>query len=647
MIDPKKIWSSSQLPTLPAVAVRLLELTRNPETEMRAVVELIKSDPAISVKILKACNSTFFGFSSKVTTIDRAVPLLGTSVVASLALSFSLVDSARGSGPAARFFSQFWLRSIVQASCAESIGRLRNSAQASEFFLSGLLMDLGRLAMLKTITAQFIPVLERSESEQRPINDLTREMLGIDPVQIGSELMKNFCLAESLRTAAALAEEPLEVLQSHAADPEFPLIQSLAIAAAAGEYFCGHCKGLALNRLRELTASFYQFDEARLDKWLEDLRQRVDSSAELLSIKADDLDDPSELMSQANEQLVQLAMRASMESQTAIAKQQAMEQERQRLESLNQELQRQALHDPLTKVYNRNFFDEALRKETARCARYADALGIIFIDVDHFKKLNDTYGHKFGDEVLQKVAKAVGEVLRNADTLARYGGEEFVIIASQPTEKGLARMAERIRERIQSEKLSCNGTSVTVTASVGAAMCVPARNEENKGPELVHAADQAMYEAKQGGRNQVRVKILLDEKERELLNAVIQRRFSRWAVQKGYVEMAAASKALLTCPTHSTRLGELAMQFQLIDELQIDQVMTRQQKTGERFGDIAVQLGFLSREELVELLAIQQESPKQFVTSLVQLGFLDPRKAVDLLKEHRAAGALADLAVAQ
>ena len=119
MIDPKRIWSSAQLPTLPTVAMRLLELARDPETEFKDVIGVVKTDPAITAKILKAANSSFFGFKSPVTSIERAVPLLGTTVVTTLALSFSLVDAAMSSGPLAQHYTAYWKHSIVQAVAAE------------------------------------------------------------------------------------------------------------------------------------------------------------------------------------------------------------------------------------------------------------------------------------------------------------------------------------------------------------------------------------------------------------------------------------------------------------------------------------------------------------------------------------------------
>ncbi|MCA9093727.1 MAG: HDOD domain-containing protein, partial [Planctomycetaceae bacterium] len=146
-MDPSKIWSSTTLPTLPAAAVKLLEMSRNPETEIRDIADVIKRDPALSAKILKSANSTFFGLSSKVSSVDRAVPLLGTTLVTSMALSFSLSESAMSDGPMAEYYKDYWWQSVVQASAAECCAViLADRSAGPEFFQAGLLMDLGRLA---------------------------------------------------------------------------------------------------------------------------------------------------------------------------------------------------------------------------------------------------------------------------------------------------------------------------------------------------------------------------------------------------------------------------------------------------------------------------------------------------------------------
>ncbi len=208
MINLEKIWSSPQLPTLPAVAVKLLELSEDPQTEIYQVAQVIKTDPAITAKILKSTNSSYFAFRNEVTSIDRAVPLLGATMVTSLALSFSLVEAAMSAGPLVQHYKTYWMKSVVQAVAAEMLGE--RTRIKDQFFLAGLLADLGRLAMLKTIGPDYAPVLDEAEETQRDLMAVERETLGFDSIEAGIQLMTRWKLPDSLIQAARSRKWTLE-----------------------------------------------------------------------------------------------------------------------------------------------------------------------------------------------------------------------------------------------------------------------------------------------------------------------------------------------------------------------------------------------------------------------------------------------------
>ena len=159
MIDLPKIWTCTQLPTLPTVALKLLRISKDPETGIDQIVDVIRTDPAIAAKILKLANSSFFGLSSKVISIDRAVPMLGKTVVTSLAFGFSLDDASMARGELATHYNNYWKRSVIQGIAADVLGEYASNELECEYFLAGLLVDLGRLAMLKTIPQEYVPVL--------------------------------------------------------------------------------------------------------------------------------------------------------------------------------------------------------------------------------------------------------------------------------------------------------------------------------------------------------------------------------------------------------------------------------------------------------------------------------------------------------
>ena len=161
-----------------------------------------------------------------------------------------------------------------------------------------------------------------------------------------------------------------------------------------------------------------------------------------------------------------------------------------------------ALLDGLTRVWNRKHMDERLDAELAFAVRHHTELAVLMLDVDHFKKVNDTYGHPAGDAVLVHVASLLRRALRTEDLVARYGGEEFVIAIRGASLAEASIVGERIRIAIETSRIEIPGhPPIAVTMSIGVAV-LSACAEKTK-LELVQRADQRLYEAKQGGRNRV------------------------------------------------------------------------------------------------------------------------------------------------
>lgn len=170
-------------------------------------------------------------------------------------------------------------------------------------------------------------------------------------------------------------------------------------------------------------------------------------------------------------------------------------------------LKRQGLTDTLTAINNRRFFDQRLKEELERAVREAAPLTCLLLDVDHFKRVNDSHGHQTGDHVLREVAALIRAQLRGSDVLSRYGGEEFSALLSRSGAHEAAEVAERIRQGIAGHRfVSAAGEPFHVTISIGAATFhpgTPAGAGKPRGDVLVGHADRALYEAKSSGRNKV------------------------------------------------------------------------------------------------------------------------------------------------
>jgi diguanylate cyclase (GGDEF)-like protein len=169
--------------------------------------------------------------------------------------------------------------------------------------------------------------------------------------------------------------------------------------------------------------------------------------------------------------------------------------------NLREVLRRQSTVDELTGLYNRRYFDETLRRELFRAERMRASLAVVMIDLDHFKSMNDTYGHEAGDLVLRTVGRCLREGVRRSDIACRYGGEELVLVLPECDAAAARACAETLRTTVAALALDHGGAALPqVTASFGVALW-PAHAEDAHA--LVQAADRALYAAKHEGRNRV------------------------------------------------------------------------------------------------------------------------------------------------
>jgi len=172
-----------------------------------------------------------------------------------------------------------------------------------------------------------------------------------------------------------------------------------------------------------------------------------------------------------------------------------------RLNEAQEQLRFLAFHDDLTGLLNRRAVLDRLREEIARSGRQDTPLSVIFFDIDHFKRINDTYGHLAGDRILKGVAERVGKLCRAYDVFGRYGGEEFVILMPGTSQSAAACVAERIRRALAAEPILTQPEAIGLTASFG--VCEMTSDREVETDLIMKSVDEALYRAKEGGRNRV------------------------------------------------------------------------------------------------------------------------------------------------
>jgi diguanylate cyclase (GGDEF)-like protein len=189
-----------------------------------------------------------------------------------------------------------------------------------------------------------------------------------------------------------------------------------------------------------------------------------------------------------------------LEQEKSLNKQLTQEIDRRR--ALEEQLRTMAETDPLTGIFNRRYFTGTAEREVKRALRYGQKLSLMILDLDHFKQVNDRFGHARGDEVLQSVVAIIQDGLREVDVLARLGGEEFGVLLPNTELEAAETAAERIRHAVESYEQRLAGSLPTVTVSIGVAEL---RHEDGGLDTLYKRTDDALYAAKERGRNQTAV----------------------------------------------------------------------------------------------------------------------------------------------
>ncbi|MFT4518791.1 MAG: two-component system cell cycle response regulator [Halioglobus sp.] len=496
----KTVLASEDLPTLPAVASRLVTLTSKENVALSDVAELVSQDVALSASVLRVANSPIYGFSQQMGSISQAVSMLGTNAIQSLALSFSLLSMKKGPSTNHFDFNAFWERSLASAAAAKLILQKVPRADAEEVFVSALLQNLGQFILASTMPEEYGKVISAIADRPDHILEIEKSMLGADHCSVGYEVAVHWGFPLSISLPILHHHDPLGYTGS---DGEINFAnRAIYLSDLLVKIFYSETPEAYYRQFQVEAEQLLKLNANGIDAILQGAHTAIDQVKFNFGFEAGETKSVQEILQEANIRLSILNLDYDQVNKELVKAKLSLEKMAKELQEKNESLRTLADMDGLTGIYNNRFFQSALDKEINRTCRKKNNLSLVLLDVDHFKRFNDDYGHLVGDFVLAEISKVMQLCIREYDTLARYGGEEFVLVLPETTGEEALMVAEKLRSSIEKARLKEGREEYYVTASFGVSTMLGSEEGFPGKTELIRMADVALYEAKKKGRNQ-------------------------------------------------------------------------------------------------------------------------------------------------
>lgn len=491
----KRIAGNPNIPSPPTVILRVLDQASKPDCTIGDLCQIIHMDPGLSGRVLRIVNSALFGLSRPVTSIQRALAVVGLNSTRLLVLAISFPEMQRKLARVeAEVTRRYWKASVAGAIVARELARKMRAGDPEDDMVAGLLRDLGELILQQIMPDDYQRVLKATEADVPASRiDLEESHCGLHHAEVSAFILDRWRLPAEVTEAIRHHHRPaLGVFSCPAAKDR---ADRLHFATCAADLLLYPDQPAVLKELHELARNHYQMDEEALKAFLAPLSKKIADFAALLQIDIGEAGDYSEILNRASEELVNLMVSTNIDNRRAA-------EASRRAESEARRWRQEAVFDALTKVFNRRYLESKMREIFERPRTEAATFGLLFLDLDGFKPLNDRFGHAFGDMVLQKVADTLSQEVRQGDIVARYGGDEFCVLTEQIDQLGLHNFSHRIWGKLNTLTFIQDDFAGKIGASIGSVFFEPASTWDSA-EQILAAADRAMYMAKSQGKNRV------------------------------------------------------------------------------------------------------------------------------------------------
>ncbi|WP_346798425.1 diguanylate cyclase [Halomonas sp. Bachu 37] len=478
------LQNCSTLPAIPGVVFQVLQASRNPDSSLSEYIKAIERDPALTLRLISVANSALHGADKPpVSSCQAAVNRLGTDTTLAVVLGFSLIDTTKN----VPGHMHLWQRAIIAALSVQCLCEHLCPAESTQLFTLALLQDIGML-VFHEIDSYYPVIVEKHLHDHDALVAQEKLDYGCDHALAGAWLSLSWGAPVSLATGIANSHD----IYPNSDPGGYCLNLSSQIAEAwlseepekrLNDFFMSRKPGSLLNP--ELFSQVIQ-----------QLQELLPPMTRLFNIIMPPHLDAENLLLETRQALLNQNQR--------LHEQLSAEREKfKELERHNELLDHQSRTDPLTGISNRSHLEKHLNEFFYEAERNDSPFSVIFIDLDHFKQLNDRHGHQVGDQVLRSFAQLLAALSDEHECLVgRYGGEEFLVLLPQKTAAKAEELAQSLSHSLAKSVLALvKGEPIKVTASIGIASMSDAIFRSPL--ELIEAADQGMYLAKRRGRARI------------------------------------------------------------------------------------------------------------------------------------------------
>ena len=484
------------LPTPPASLFLIVKAAGDPRVSLQALARLIAQEPTLTAELLRVVNSPYFGHGKEVKTVQQAAVMMGMRAIRNLAVAHVVRATAEQLEVGGLDGVRFWEDSLRRAIAARVLAEEAGFEDPLEAFTAGLLQDLGTLALAAKAPehgAAFervrgLPAASRMAEEQ--------QLFGTDHAAFFGELAEAWGIPADLAAAVAAHHDPHALLTDRRSNR---LMQICRAADAVADVFQAGGKGASIKTATAVLDALPSRELLTVEGVCSRVRVEMIEAGRQLGIEVGKQPTYKNLMQHANSTLLQINgdyEELTRQLERTIAEKEALTAQ---LQEANAELKRLAETDALTGVANRRHFTNQLE---AALAGQQGPVSLVMLDLDHFKSVNDTYGHAAGDDVLVETCRRLGRCLREQDVLGRVGGVEFAVLLPDTAKSYGTVVAERLRAALQAKPVRTrDGVDIPVTGSFGGVTVQP--YEETTSDAVLQTADEGLYHVKETGRNRV------------------------------------------------------------------------------------------------------------------------------------------------